>query len=120
MKLFTPHNQNHHPNSFLTFFAIFHTVVTVAFFFWISWSDKATNNMHIGEIKVFLITTNSAIIMYFFGSSKGDKDKGEMMGNLLAPKDGSTVITTRSPDPEVIKANEEVKQNEIQNQQANP
>jgi hypothetical protein len=102
--------------SFHAAFAIYFVSLAMAYFFWISWSDKATNNNHIGEVKVFLITTVSVVVGYFYGSSQENKKKAEVMENLIAPKDGSTVITTKSPDPEVMKANEEIKQNDLTNQ----
>lgn len=123
MKLFS-HDTNQSEikrgTSFHAFLSIYTITLMFIFFFWISYSDKATNNNHIGQIMTFLITIGSLIFGFWFGSSMSDKKKNEVMENLIAPKDGSTTITTRSPDPEVMKANEEVKQNEITNQKQNP
>jgi hypothetical protein len=101
--------------SFHAILAFYFITLAMAYFFWISWSDKATNNNHIGEVKVFLITSCSLILGFWYGSSQMDKKRSEVMENLIHPKDGSTTITTKSPDPDVIKANEEVKQKEANN-----
>lgn len=104
--------------SFHNAFAVVWSVFAMSYFFWISWSDKASDNRHIGEVKVFLITTMGIVVGYFYGSSQDSKKKTEAMENLIAPKDGSTTITTVSPDPAVMKAKEEIKQNEINNNQS--
>jgi hypothetical protein len=87
-----------------TFVVIFILVTGTIYLFWISWSTKAVNNQHIGDIKIFFISGLTGIIGYYIGSSRGSRSKTETINQLISPKDGSTVITTKSPDPVVVDA----------------
>lgn len=84
-----------------TFVVLFMLVTGTIYLFWISWSSKAVNNQHIGDIKIFFISGLTGIIGYYIGSSRGSQTKAETINQLISPRDGSTMITTKSPDLQV-------------------
>src|SRR5687768_5780985 len=86
------------------FVVIFLLITGTVYLFWISWDSKAVNNQHIGDIKIFFISTFTGIVGYYIGSSRGSRSKTETLSQLISPKDGSTLITTKSPDPQVVDA----------------
>lgn len=89
----------HRTEPFQNILALIVICTDLAFFFWISYSDKATNNQHIGEIKTALIAATMLVLNYYFGSSRDSQRKGEVINQLLKPQDGSTTVTSTSPDP---------------------
>jgi len=86
-----------HKEVFQNVMAIGILVACFIYFFWISSSEKATNNQHIGEIKILCASAVTLILQYYFGSSRGSLRNAETIRNMVNPPDGTTTIKTESP-----------------------
>lgn len=82
-------------------------IVCFTYFFWISSSSKATNNQHIGEIKILCASAVTLVLQYFFGSSKGGQRNSETIRQLINPPEGTTTVSTKSPTLEGVEAKKE-------------
>ena|SRR5215207_530224 len=86
-----------HKEIFQNAMAVGVLIACFSYFFWISSNPKATNNIHIGDIKILCATSVTLVLQYFFGSSRGSQKNAETLRNMVNPPDGTTTVKTVSP-----------------------